>query len=296
MGTVTIVVIIGGTIYAIKKSKDVKKAEGEEISLEEARKIVADREDKNEGFDKEYSTYFEEPLKSTIEVYSKADIEATRRMIEDLEEEAPYDEEEYVDEDKFDEQYEALIENIESQNREGDEELRYEPNSREARNQYIKMELAEWAPLEDSYQILKNLFDVPFIPNNDGDYDLKTRLVDYRAQFFGVTSRWTQDISYADIILYYARQTEFNCGDSVKYWGDYFLSFNAFDINTPSRVVDDIVAHLNNHVYFNEERQTFGLFGLTRGYMDQAIRIANGNIDSSVTYDIEFNEFLKSCI
>jgi hypothetical protein len=44
-------------VYAIKKSKDAKKAEGEEISIEEAKAIVANRE-----FDKNYPTYFKDDV------------------------------------------------------------------------------------------------------------------------------------------------------------------------------------------------------------------------------------------
>lgn len=319
MGTVTIIAIVGGTIYAIKKAKDSDKIKGEEISLDEAKAIVGARKNNPQevyrnaqkcvnDFDSVYPTYFED---KTVETYSKADIEATRKLLEELTEgemdeviddsremasynssfirsddaKAPYAEEEYEEE-----------ENTEIENIEGDGELRYEPSSREARNQFIKMELAEWVPLEDSYQILQSLFEFPFVPQNDGDYDLKTKAIDYRVQFFGFGSRWNQEISMADIILYYARQAEFNCGESVRYWAEYFLEFNAFDIHTPSRVVDDILKNLNAHTYFNEERATFGLFGLTRESMNQAITIANRNIDRSVTYEIEFNEFLKSIL
>jgi hypothetical protein len=158
------------------------------------------------------------------------------------------------------------------------------------------MELAEWVPLEDTYQTLKTLFEFPFKPVNDGDELLRTQVIDYRAQFFGHASVWTKDITIADIILHYAREAEFQVGENVKYWAEYFLEFNPIHVDTPSRAIDDWIAHINNHVYFNEERATFGLFGLTRECMDQAIRIANRNIDSSVTYEIEFQEFLKSCI
>jgi hypothetical protein len=298
LGTVTIIAIIGGTIYAIKKSKDALKSEGEEITLDDARKIVENENlrHKDTGFDSAYPTYFKDKNVENLDdyiSYAREDAEMTAKLVEDLEEqEAPYAEEAYEEnDDNFDEQYEEHINHAE-----GDEELRYEPNSREARHQFVKMELAEWVPLEDSYQILQNLFEFPFIPQNDGDYDLKTRVMDYRAQFFGFDSKWTRDVSIADIILYYARKAEFNCGESVRYWADYFLEFNAFDINTPSRVVDDILKNLNAHTFFNEERATFGLFGLTRESMNQAITIANRNIDRSVTYEIEFNEFLKSCI
>jgi hypothetical protein len=178
---------------------------------------------------------------------------------------------------------------------EGDE-LRYEPNSKEARSQFIKMELAEWAPLEDAHQTLTNLFNFPFQPHNDGDHDLYTKIIDYRVQFFGFGSRWSKEVTIADIVLYFARKAEFDVGQTVRYWAEYFLSFNEIDFTQPSYEIDERIHELNSHTYFNEERATFGLFGLPRTAMDSAISIANRNIDRSVTYEIEFEEFLKSCI
>jgi hypothetical protein len=177
-----------------------------------------------------------------------------------------------------------------------DIELRYDPNSRDARNQFIRMELAEWRPLEDNYQTLLRLFDFPFKPQNDGDELMATQVIDYRVRFFGFGSRWCKEVTVADIIMHYSRKAEFNCGENVRYWADYFLEFNELDFTKANHEIDEVLLRLNSHTYFNEERATFGLFGLTRECMDQAIRIANGNVDRSVTYEIEFNEFLKSCV
>ena len=290
LGTVTIVAIIGGTIYAIKKSKDAKKAEGEEITLAEAKAIVAEKE-----FNKSYPTYFED--EALIE-YAKADVEATRQVVARL-----YEDQEFNTDDEEDEEEPITIEQEPEEDdveelddtEEGDE-LRYEPSSKEARTQFIKMELADWAPLEDAHQTLTNLFNFPFKPQNDGDHDLYTKIIDYRVRFFTFGSRWAKEVTIADVILYFARKAEFDVGESVRYWTEYFLEFNELDFTQPSYLIDDILNMLNSHTYFNEERTTFGLFGLSRKAMDNAISIANRNIDRSVTYEIEFEEFLKSCI
>lgn len=300
-GTITIVAIIGGTVYAIKKSKDQKKIDGEAITLDEARVIVA-----NKNFDKEYAEHFGEESKVNVKIhdenvlpidlieYAKADVEATYQVYKNIEEltEDEEDEEEYTEEIYEDIEGPQISEHI----MEEVEELRYEPNSREAREQYIKMELADWVSNEEAYQTLIKLFDFPFVPQNDGDDVLRTQIIDFKVQFFGFGSKWTKEVTVADIILHYSRAAEFNCGESVKYWAEYFLEYNDLYHGYSSHTIDQTIKALNSHTYFNEERTTFGLFGLTRESMEQAIRIANRNIDSSVTYEIEFNEFLKSCL
>jgi hypothetical protein len=318
LGTVTILAIIGGTIYAIKKHKDQEKLEGEAISLQEAEALV-----KCNAIQKNQSERLMTP-------YSKIDVEVTREIFESISEntdnvmfaprfvdetlesvsvvkvrkadQVDIDEvlEEYDDEDENEE--ETVLQDIDIDsairdiNTEEEEKLRYEPNSNEARAQYIRMELAEWMPNDEVYKVLNKLFDFPFQPQNDGDEFLRTNIIDYRVRFFGFNSRWVKDVSYADVILHYARAAQYNCDESVRYWVEYFLEFNEFDALTSSLTIDELLQSLNAHSYYNEERQTFGLFGLTSNSMDQAIRIANRNIDSSVTYEIEFNEFLKSCL
>jgi len=291
LGTVTIVVIVGGAIYAIKRSKDLEKVEGEAITAEEARAMV---EQMKKG---RSNQEFEELLEDLEPI----DVDAVREEAHDIASwnhsfnEPNYDGEE-IESPLIEEDTEVLNRPLKEYMTEEDMVLRHEPSSREARQQFIKMELAEWAPLEDTYQLMVNLFDFPFNPENDGDHDLKTTIIDFRVQFFGFGSRWAKEVSYADVILHYARAAQYNCNETVRYWVEYFLDFSEFDLETPSRRVDDLLKRLNTHTYFNEERATFGLFGLTRQSMEQAIKIANRNIDRSVTYEIEFNEFLKQCL
>lgn len=312
LGTVTIVAIAGGTIYAIKKSKDLKKAEGEEITLAEAKEIVKERENEEihaaEQFveklreaDVKVAPRFVDDTLESISIYAKADVEMTREVFEEDEDFDDIDE--TIDGpmiDEFKPQFQPVAEETDDNNigifTEEDRTLRYEPSSMDALKQYKRMELAELHHNSDAYQTMLRLFDFPFQPQNDGDDMLRTQIIDYRVQFFGFGSKWAQKVTFADVILHYARAAQFNCDESICYWIEYFLDFNDLWYQYSSQALDAAINTLNAHQYFNEERTTFGLFGLTRESMDQAIKIANRNIDRSVTYEIEFNEFLKSTI
>lgn len=316
VGTVTIIGLLGFTAYAIKKYKDEQKADEEGMTVAEAMAEVQAHKNKlheeyAEGTDSNV-IHFKSPLDPVASPDSDGeDIEGDEGIAPgaydngkkfDIEDEE--DDDEYFDED--DEEFDEDEEEIAPQDddtipfseyiTEEDKELKYEPSSLDAKAQFINMELAEWARIEDPHKTMLKLFDFEFTPKNDGDWDLKTKIIDYKVQFFGFGSRWTQIITFADVILYFARLANYNVDESVRYWVDYFLDFNELHHTTPSHRIDELLDQLNSHTYFNEKEQTFGLFGLTRNSMDQAIKIANGNIDKSVTYEIEFNEFLKSCL
>lgn len=308
-GVVTITTIIGGTVYVIIKSKQAKEAEEDAITLKEARELVEERNSQpgyesnkikiQKGSDGDDELIFQVPIQE-IEETGVRKIQGIRPSMLVMDEEDD-EEEEYDDIDELVEgpsieplkdfmYYEDDIDPKE------DKTLRYDPNSVDAKHQFIRMELADWEPNHDVYRIMLQLFEFPFVPTTDGDEMLRTQVIDYKVQFFGFNSRWNKEVSFADIVFHYARGAEFNCGESVQYWVEYFLDFNEFAWDSTSQEVDTLLMRLNSHSYFNQERQTFGLFGLTRESMDQAIKIANRNIDRSVTYEIEFNEFLKSCL
>jgi HSP20 family molecular chaperone IbpA len=291
LGTVTVIAIVGGTIYAIKKSKDLEKSEEQEITLAEAKEIVKERE-----FNKAYSEQFEKEPEHFGEDFEEA-LDDAREMAEHNRSFMPpnYDEEE--DEEYIDETVEGpgIDDNDIGTFTEEDRILRYEPSSMDALKQYKRMEIADLAHNGEVYQTMIRLFDFPFQPTNDGDDLLRTQIIDYRVQFFGFGSRWAQQVTFADVILHYARAANFNCDETVAYWVEYFLDYNDLYYAFSANAIDAAINTLNAHQYYNDERQTFGLFGLTRNSMDQAIAIANRNIDRSVTYEIEFQEFLKSC-
>lgn len=303
-GAVTITAIIGGTVYVIIKSKQAEKLQENEITLAEAKDIVANKKKFEKG---EETVIFHAPIEEVVE--DKRHIQAVK--VSDMEYDEGIEELEALGDDPLYDKYERVDENTpgptveplkdfmyeeEGVNPKEDTTLRFDKNSDEARHQFIRMELADWEFHHPVYRMLIQLMEIPFIPTNDGDEMLRTKIIDYKVQFFGFGSRWVREVSFADIILHYARNAAFNCGETVAYWTEYFFDFNEFTWDSTSAQMDMLTLRLNSHSYFNEERHTFGLFGLTRESMDQAIKIANMNLDRSVTYDIEFQEFLKSCL
>lgn len=176
---------------------------------------------------------------------------------------------------------------------EEDKILRYEPNSTEARDQFIRMELAEWVPVEDFYTVMLNLFEQDFQPTNDGDRYIKESIMDYRMEFFGPDSKWSHEVTYADLVLHYARQLSYNCNGTIREWAENLIANTEITVYTTPEELFVILQALNAHTYFNNDFKSFGLFGLNDESMDLALKSAAKNIEPLVTYDIEYNEFMK---
>lgn len=177
------------------------------------------------------------------------------------------------------------------------DDLRYEPNSPEAREQYFNMELVVLGRDNDTRDIVSMLYDHEFVPMCDEDDNLKVRLIDHRIKFFGIASKWNRHVTFGDVIMYYGKSASFNCGNDVRYWVDYFLTCaDLNNITLTSDEIDDRVRVLNTHNYFNEDMQSHGLFGLTSSQMTEAIVTSRNRIDVRVTYDIEFNQFIQGVV
>ncbi len=280
MGIVTISLIVGGTVYAIYKYK---KGETEEtpLTLEDARRIMEQTE--------------REALESTATV-AKA-MGMTDEEINELQDEAR-DEASWnssfaqPDYDFYDglEYNRPLSEYI----KEEDKALRFDPNTLQARDHFIKMELAELMPSTPEYQIMKRLFDFHFEPLCDGDDVLYSQLADHRAEFFGPNSKWNDNVSMADIFTHYARLADYELNGGVGMWLNAFVNNTSFYELASSLDFDKIIEQLNQHVYINPETGLRGIFGLTEETFIFAINMADGTIDGEVTYEIEYNMFLKT--
>lgn len=277
-GIITITVIIGGTIYAIKKHKDLEKEEGDAISLEEAMRIVNSRNSCDEISDLPFEvieTTTNEPVRNVRSIrLNHFDLEDEEEVTEDVHDSFEINDELYKDEEEMD--------------------MRCDPNSADALHQYKKMELSEWVVGSDTYQTMMRLYEFPFRPRNTGDEILRSNLVDRRVRFFGYESRWSTEVTYGDLIMHYAKLANFNCDESVEYWVEQFLDNVDIYHGYSSKAIDDVLDSLNTHTYYNEQRNTFGLFGLSQSYMNSAIEIGNRGFDGCVTYENEFNELLKS--
>lgn len=287
-GLVTITAIVGGTGYCVYKYlKDKEKGEVEApISLEEARAIVEENKVKAESS-------FNRAVEVAQEIGMTDD--ELDDLLDEAREEASWNSSFAQGYDFYDgvDYNRPLSEYI----TEEDKKLRFDPNTIQARDQFIKMELAELLPSSREYQLMKRLFDFPFEPLNDGDDILLTQLEDYRQEFFGPTSKWTTTVSMADVICHYARLLDFNVGEGVGHWIVELSSNTGINEISSSNEIGRIVETLNQHNHsLNDEGIQWGIFALHPYDMQNAQNIADSTIDGEVTYEIEFNEFLKKVL
>lgn len=345
IGTITIIGIVGFTIYAIKKSKDLKKAEENSFGVEDAKQFVQEYEENDAQLDREFHERMEEERISDIKNDAHDEVGYNQSfgvdyhgnsIAERIDAELPYKEEhlkkDFFEDDKSSEEdmkmgsrveaviasYKETVEEPEEEeedlydidpsdqiflsykepkvNPEEMEVLRHDPNSPEALEQFIRMELADWREDHPTFQTMYSLYKKEFVPRTDGDQILKTKLIDYRIGFFTHKSIHTLDITMADVITHYARAAQYNIGETVGYWVDYFLGFNELYPEQDEMELSDTIYELNSHAYFNAHHQTHGLFGLTPERFNEAERIASFSVHGEVTYETEFNEFLKACL
>ena len=198
---------------------------------------------------------------------------------------------EEAEDDEYDEddiqEYENITGDIEEE-----EKLLHDPDSLEAKMQFIEMKLAEWHHEEGARLMLFNLFAFPFKPTNEEDKLLRKVLSYNREEFFGPDSKWNSQITWGDVILHYAENLEFNLGHNIVYWAEFILYNMEIDTTTSSETVDEMLADLSNHIFYNNFDE-FGLFGLNDDQLDNAYLIADDQVDPSLTFDIQFNEYLK---
>lgn len=326
VGFATIAGVLGVSAYAVILHRKERREHDHSISVEEARSIVEEtkhysipqdlsetlkpvmtEEDGSKlgdlingvGASISYSddVFIREHLADITSYGDMTTHSVMARPIKEVEEENEREDLEQMEEElreKTLEQEPILLED------EGEGKLRYDPNSDEALLQFMRMELAEWAPYEEIYKTLEFLYDVPFEPKVDGDIALHSTLVDYRGEFFGPASRWAINVPFTDMILHYARLADYNLGGGIRYWVGHFLGGNRMNItDMPDHQIEYMILLMNKHDFYYEEggKTSYGFFSLDKGSFDNAVRVARDNtMDHELTYDIEFNEFISKSI
>ena len=254
LGGVTILSVLGFTAYAIYEYKKQANQREEVITVEEAKKEIEERE--NQEIEERFES-------GNANGFREEMVEVGLQ------------------------EYESPTETTEE-----DEKLRHDPNSKEAREQFIFMNLAEWEPDSDDYNMLLYLYTFPFQPKVTEDRRLREVLIDERKNFFGEDSKWNTRITWGDVVLYYARRTVFEINGTVNHWVRFILDNMEVNHLMSSDRVDNILLDLTSHYYFNQ-KGLFGLFGLDDDAVDDAYTIADNRLDDNISFEIEYNEFLK---
>lgn len=164
--------------------------------------------------------------------------------------------------------------------------MRYDVNSDEAFEAYKKMVLIDY--VEDDFEmahdaaslyclkyefteedqealstVLDALFSIDGIEaTNEYDENIISDMLDARIQFFGTDdSRFTQSISFAEVIIYWCRKIEFNFGYSLSQWAwEIINNLELLRDETDGAKLQETIAKVMTNEFYASSG--FGLFGL----------------------------------
>ena len=166
-----------------------------------------------------------------------------------------------------------------------------DPNSKYAMETYIRSMIRDVNP--QSHAVIYKLFDYEFAPTNVADGITYDVLVERRRDFFGSISKYSNMVSWADIILYYAERMDFDLDEGVGRWTDYILT--QLDINSSTK--DDDITYIlhdvGNHKFINHETGLATMFALDDDGMVFVRNMMSRTIAKEQTFEMEFNAFLN---
>ena len=110
------------------------------------------------------------------------------------------------------------------------ERLRYDPNSKEALEQYHSMLLANFDDHGGTYRLVRRMFDIPvqLDTENDPRATLLSNIQDQRIEFFGRDSVYSGDVmaTLGEVFVYLSTKADYDMGLGQEYWCDMWLSLN----------------------------------------------------------------------
>ena len=166
-----------------------------------------------------------------------------------------------------------------------------DPNSKYAMETYIRSMIRDVNP--QSHAVIYKLFDYEFAPTNVADGITYDVLVERRRDFFGSISKYSNMVSWADLILYYAERMDFDLDEGVGRWTDYILT--QLDINSSTK--DDDITYIlhdvGNHKFINHETGLATMFALDDDGVVFVKNMISRTIAKEQTFEMEFNAFLN---
>ena len=268
VGAVTASTIV---FYSYKAYKMYKHIKAEEITAEEVMKVIEERKLRQQA---------EETAKALEEREARKDISVEDYDIEEdalpiVEYEYEYEEETYEE----DEEEELDI-------------LRYEPNSLEAKDQYVMLLLSDFDRYSRDYTLLNRLLQVPFSGDPKVNEIMLDNIWEAKAHFYGPDSVWLDVASWGDVIIYFADRAMFDLGNTRDYWFGVYMDTIGFSTedSVSDQEFDEIVDSLCNNYFYGAN---FGIFGLSREQVLEAGRIDAIEHISQLSIERQYQEYVK---
>ena len=269
VGAVTVPTIAFFSYEAYKMYKHIK---AEEITAEEVMKVIEERKLKKQA---------EETAKALAEREERKDISVEDYDIEEDALPIVEYEYEYEEEDNYEEDEEEEL-----------DILRYEPNSQQAKDQYHMILLSDFDRYSRDYTLLNRLLQVPFSGDPQVNEIMLDNVREDKAYFYGPESKWLDETSWGDVIVYYANRAMFDLCNSSDYWFGVYMDTLGFstDSNVSDQEFDEIVDSLCNNYFYGAN---FGVFGLSREQVLEAGKIDSIKHINELSVERQYQEYVK---
>lgn len=128
------------------------------------------------------------------------------------------------------------------------EKLRYDPNSKEALEQYHSMLLANFDDHSGTYRLVRRMFDVEVQLGTETDprATLWSNIQDMRIEFFGHNDVVDKMPTLGEIFVYLSTKADYDMGLGQEYWCSYWLQLNhifepisAYDLKSFGKSIED---------------------------------------------------------
>lgn len=269
VGAVTVPTI---AFFSYKAYKMYKHIKAEEITAEEVMKVIEERKLKKQA---------EETAKALEEREARKDISVEDYDIEEdalpiVEYEYEYEEEDTYEEDEEEEM----------------DILKYEPNSLQAKDQYVMLLLSDFDRYSRDYTLLNRLLQVPFSGDPKVNEIMLENIWEAKVHFYGPDSVWLDVASWGDVAIYFADRAEFDLGYTRDYWFGTFMDTIGFSVSdsVSDQEFDEIMDSLCNNYFYGAN---YGIFGLSREQVLEAGKIDSIDHISQLSIERQYQEYVK---
>lgn len=174
---------------------------------------------------------------------------------------------------------------------EGAEELRYEPNTKEALNQYKEMMLAEFDAMGNAKKLMWKLFDIPFHSSNSQDRNIVDYIIDERTRFFGEDCKWNDKVSIADLILHFAKMSSFDIGQGLEFWTNQFIYHIGLRPDMSEVEMNNTIGNLIRHSLATDKG--YGMFALDNDQYQKMVHGMTVRQDPTPSFTKQYHVFLE---
>lgn len=175
------------------------------------------------------------------------------------------------------------------------EKMNYDPNSDRAWTQYKMMMVSDYDECPDMHDTLLALFEFDIYVLNSRDITIRDKILEDRIRFFGKDSKYTDSVSTAELLIFYASQINDDFGMEITDAMDMIMcNLDLLRDDIGQEDYSELTSDLCGHSFWNDDGQ-FGMFGLGTKDYDSLYDFPEVivNEDKDISYEMEYNVFVK---